>query len=146
MLNRGRVLGIAILLCTLTAIAYADQPFMRAARVDLQQARAQLQAAAANKGGHRVKAIAHVNNAIGYINAGMAYDRRNNHAQRLIAAALNSASAPDQPHMQAALDNLRAAKNNLERASSDKGGYRKKAIDEVNDAISETKKGIEAAE
>jgi len=146
MLNRSRVLGIAILLCTLAAIAYADQPFMRAARVDLQQARAQLQAAAANKGGHRVKAIAHVNKAIEYINAGMAYDRRNNHAQRLIAAALNSASAPDQPHMQAALDNLRAAKNNLERASSDKGGYRKKAIDEVNDAISETKKGIDAGQ
>ncbi|HEV2827970.1 MAG TPA: hypothetical protein VGW76_10245, partial [Pyrinomonadaceae bacterium] len=138
MLNRTRVLGIAILLCTLAAITYADQPFMRAARVDLQQARAQLQAAAPNKGGHRVKAIEHVNKAIGYINAGMAYDRRNNHAQSLIAAALNLASAPDQPHMQAALDNLRAAKNNLERASSATGGYRKKAFDEVNDAISET--------
>ena len=119
---------------------------MRAARVDLQQARAQLQAAAANKGGHRLKAIEHVNKAIEYINSGMAYDRRHNHALLSLAATLNTASAPDQPHMQAALDNLREAKNNLERASSDKGGYRKKAIDEVNDAISETKKGIDAAE
>jgi hypothetical protein len=41
MLNRSRVLGIVVLLCTVAAIAYADQPFMRAARVDLQQARAQ---------------------------------------------------------------------------------------------------------
>jgi hypothetical protein len=146
MLNRGRVLGIVILLCTLSALAYADQPFMRAARVDLQQARAQLQAAAPNKGGHRVKAIEHVNKAIGYINAGIAYDRRNNHAQSLFPLALPATSAADQPRMQAALDNLRAAKNNLERASSDKGGYRKKALDEVNDAISETKKGIDAAE
>ena len=139
MLNRSRVLGIAILLCTLAAIAYADQPFMRAARVDLQQARAQLQAAVANKGGHRMKAIEHVNKAIEYVNAGVAYDRRHNHAQPLI-------DAPDQPHMQAALDNLKAAKDNLERATSDKGGYRRKAIDEINDAISETKKGIDAGE
>ena len=139
MLNRNRVLGIAILLVSLAALAYADQPFMRAARVDLQQARAQLQAAAANKGGHRVKAIEHVNRALEYVNAGIAYDRRHNHAQPLIAA-------PDQPRMQAALDNLRAAKENLERATSDKGGYRRKAIDEINDAISETKKGIDAGE
>jgi hypothetical protein len=146
MLNKCRVLGILILLSTFAAIAYADQPFMRAARVDLQQARAQLQAAAANKGGHRVNAIEHVNKAIGYINAGMAFDRRNNHGSRSLAIALNTASATDQPRMQAALDNLRAAKDNLERASSDKGGYRKKAIDEVNDAISETKKGMDAGE
>ena len=46
----------------------------------------------------------------------------------------------------AALDHLRQAKSNLENASSDKGGYRKKAIDEVNDAIDETKKGIDAGE
>jgi hypothetical protein len=139
MLNRNRVLGIVILLVSLSAITYADQPFMRAARVDLQQARAQLQAALANKGGHRVKAIEHVNKAIEYVNAGIAFDRRHNHAQLLIAT-------PDQPHMQAALDNLKAAKSNLERATSDKGGYRRKAIDEINDAISETKKGIDAGE
>jgi hypothetical protein len=48
--------------------------------------------------------------------------------------------------MQAALDNLRQAKSNLERATSDKGGFRKKAIDQVNDAIDETQKGIDAGE
>ena len=46
----------------------------------------------------------------------------------------------------AALDLLRQARSNLERATSDKGGYRKKAIDEVNNAIDETKKGIDAGE
>jgi hypothetical protein len=120
---------------------------MRAARTDLQQARAQLQAALANKGGHRVKAIEHVNRAIAYVNQGMAFDRRhNNHAQRLLGEAFNTSTAPDQPHMQAALDHLRQAKSNLEHASSDKGGYRVKAIDEVNNAIDETKKGIDAGE
>jgi len=143
MLNKTRVLGIVTLLFTLSAVALADQPFMRAARTDLQQARARLQAALGNKGGHRVKAIEHVNKAIAHINTGMAYDRRHNHA---LPAALNLSALPDQPNMQAALDHLRQAKDNLERASSDKGGYRKKAIDEVEDAISETKKGIDAGE
>jgi len=144
MLSRRRVIGIVVLLFALSAIALADQPYMRAARTDLQQARAQLQAALANKGGHRVKAIEHVNQAIIYVNQGMAFDRHNNHAQRLLSEVFNTSATPDQPHMQAALDYLRQAKSNLENASSDKGGYRRKAIDEVNNAIDETKKGIEA--
>jgi hypothetical protein len=146
MLNRRRVLGIVILLCALAAIAFADQPFMRAARTDLQQARAQLQAALANKGGHRVKAIEHVNRAIAYVNQGIAFDRRHNHAQSALGEVLKLTTSPDQPHMQAALDHLRQAKSNLERATSDKGGYRKKAIEEINHAIDETKKGIDAGE
>jgi histidinol-phosphate/aromatic aminotransferase/cobyric acid decarboxylase-like protein len=146
MLNRRHVLGVVVLLCTLAAIAFADQPYMRAARTDLQRARAQLQAALANKVGHRVKAIEHVNKAIALVNQGIAFDRRHNHAQRALGAAFNLATSPDQPHMQAALDLLRQARSNLERATSDKGGYRKKAIDEVNNAIDETKKGIDAGE
>ena len=146
MLSSRRILGIVVLLCTLSVIAIGDQPFMRAARTDLQQARAQLQAALSNKGGHRVKAIEHVNSAIALVNSGIAFDRRHNHAQRLLGEVFNTSTAPDQPHMQAALDHLRQAKSNLERATSDKGGYRKKAIDEVNDAIDETKKGIDAGE
>ena len=143
MLNRRRMLGVVILVCTLAPLALADQPFMRAARTDLQQARARLQAALANKGGHRVKAIEHVNRAIGLVNRGIAFDRRNNHASRQL---LMSATVPDQPNMQAALDHLRQARTNLERATSDKGGFRKAAIDEVNKAIDETKKGIDAGE
>jgi hypothetical protein len=146
MSNRSRVLGIVVLLCTFSAIAYADQPYMRAARVDLQQARAQLQAAAPNKGGHRVKAIEHVNNAIALVNYGIAHDRRHNHVQRMLGEVFNTVTAADQPHMQAALDHLRQAKSNLERATSDKGGYRRKAIGEVNNAIDETRKGIDAGE
>src|SRR5881397_2862322 len=144
MLNVKRVLGVAVLLGTFAAMVYADQPYMRAARTDLQQARAQLQAALANKGGHRVKAIEHVNNALAYVNQGIAWDRRHNHAQSVPGEVFML--TPDQPHMQAALDLLRNARSNLERATSDKGGYRKKAIDEVNKAIDETKKGIDAGE
>jgi len=146
MLSKDRVLGIVVLLVTLSAAVLADQPYMRAARTDLQQARAQLQAARANKGGHRVKAIEHVNAAIAYVNSGIDFDRRHNHAHSLLSEAFNTSATPDQPHMQAALELLRQAKSSLENASSDKGGYRKKAIGEVNDAIDETKKGIEAGE
>jgi hypothetical protein len=146
MLSTKRVLGVLILLCGSIGLVFADQPNMRAARTNLQQARAQLQAALANKGGHRVKAIAHVNNAIGLVNQGISYDRRHNHAQGALGEIFKLAAAPDQPHMQAALDLLKQAKSNLEQATSDKGGYRVKAIAEVNAAIDETNKGIDAGE
>jgi hypothetical protein len=143
MLNTRRILGVAILLCTFASMALADQPLMRAARGNLQQARTQLQAARADKGGHRVKAIEHVNNAIVFVNQGIEWDRLHNHAERALSEVFNL--APDQPHMRAALDLLRQAKGNLERASEDKGGYRVKALGEVNAAIDETQRGIDAA-
>ena len=68
----------------LSAVGYAvppDQPYMRAARTELQQARAQLQRATHNKGGHRVKAIEYINAALGEVNLGMRFDRRHNHRQ-----------------------------------------------------------------
>jgi hypothetical protein len=86
-----------------------------------------------DKGGHRAKAQGLVNRAIGEVNAGIQYARRHNHV-----------AAPDQPHMQAALDALNSAKDNLDKAEADKGGHRANAIQLVNDAISEVKLGIEA--
>jgi len=96
MLQRRRVLGVAVLVCAFASLALADQPNMRAARTNLQQARAQLQTATNNKAGHRVKAIEHVNKAIGYINNGMAYDRHNNHAQSFASSLFAGAVVPDQ--------------------------------------------------
>jgi hypothetical protein len=146
MLSRRRVLGVLVLVCAVSAIAIADQPNMQAARNNLLQARGQLQAAAANKGGHRVNAIEHVNKAIGLVNQGIAYDRRHNHAVSALGEVFAAAVAPDQPHMRSALELLRSAQTNLENATTDKGGYRKKAIDEVKKAIDETKKGMDAGE
>jgi hypothetical protein len=147
MLNRKRVLGIVVLVCTVSALALAEQPFMRAARSDLQQAIGQLQRATANKAGHRVKAIDHVKMAIAFVNQGIGYDRRHNHAQGGLGAVFNTTTLPDQqPHMHAALDYLRQAKRNLDRATEDKGGFRVKALDEVNAAIDETQQGIDAGE
>ena len=143
--NKRKVLAVFVLVFTFVVVAFADQPRMAAARTDLQQARAQLQAAATNKGGHRVKAIEYINAAISEINQGIAFDRRHNHAQAEMRP-LFILSSIDQPHMQRALDNLRQAKNNLEAATSDKGGHRKKAIGYVNDAIDQVKKGMDAGE
>jgi hypothetical protein len=126
-----------------TATAVPDQPFMRAARGDLNTARSELQKATPDKGGHRVKAIGLVNSAIAEVNAGIAFDRRHNHASKFTAEEL-FAGAPDQPHMTTALAALESAKNNLDKATTDKGGHRKNALDYVKDAISEVKKGIDA--
>jgi len=116
---------------------------MQAARANLITARNELQRALADKGGHRANAIGLVNNAIAEVNAGIAFDRRHNHASSLTAETL-FAGAPDQPHMQNALSALENAKNNLSNATADKGGHRAKAMGYVNDAISEVRKGIAA--
>jgi len=54
--------------------------------------------------------------------------------------------AADEPHMRAALEHLREAKGQLEKAVSDKGGHREKAIEHVNHAIEQVEKGIKFSE
>jgi len=55
------------------------------------------------------------------------------------------AKGEPQPHMRAALDHLRAARGSLERADTDKGGHRVKAIELVDRAIGEVEAGISYA-
>ena len=133
--------GTMLLLGVVAIAGAVDQPHMQAARTSLQTAQAQLQKATADTGGHRVKAIDLVNSAIAEVNAGIAFDRRHNHASTLTTETL----FPDQPHMQNALTALENAKDSLNQATADKGGHRAKALDYVRDAINEVKKGIEAA-
>lgn len=141
---KARTLWAALILLGAITVAGAagDQPNMQAARADLQTAKRELQQAAADKGGHRVNAISLVNRAIAEVNAGINFDRRHNHASALTAD--NLFATPDQPHMERAKDALESAKNNLERATADKGGHRAKALDLVKEAIDEVKKGISA--
>ena len=51
----------------------------------------------------------------------------------------------DQPHMQAALQQLRAALAQLEAAVPDKAGWRARAIQSTRTAIAQTQNGIAAA-
>jgi len=57
-----------------------------------------------------------------------------------LAAGLGKAQS--QPHMRAALNHLRQAKQSLETADPDKGGHRVKAIELTNSAIREVEAGI----
>jgi hypothetical protein len=61
-----------------------------------------------------------------------------------VFAAMNATSmkAERQPHMQQALEHLRAARAELMAASHDKGGHRMAALDKVNRAIEEVDKGM----
>lgn len=62
----------------------------------------------------------------------------------LIAGTLIGASIAyaAQPHMVNALDMLRSARAQLERATTNKGGHRERAIGAVDRAIEETRQGI----
>ena len=138
-----------LFLLVIAGINYAappDQPFMEAARSDLQQAKAELLVAEHNKGGHRAKAVGLVNSAIAEVNRGIDFARTHNHAQAIRFSNILSSStvSPDQPHMAAALDHLKSARNNLARADADKGGHRAKAMSIVDQAINEVTLGIAA--
>lgn len=54
--------------------------------------------------------------------------------------------AEKQPHMTAALEHLRAAKEELNKASEDKGGHRVAAIKAIEEAIQQVKEGIRYAD
>ena len=57
---------------------------------------------------------------------------------------LNSANA-GQPHMRSALDHMRAAREELRMAEHNKGGWRVRALENLNRAIGETERGINVA-
>lgn len=59
-----------------------------------------------------------------------------------LALAGRAKAAPQQPHMQAALDSLRTAQRELKDADRDKGGHRERAVRLVQQAISEVEKGM----
>lgn len=119
----------------------ADQPFMKAARTDLNQTLNNLRKATADKGGHRNKAIDLTKEAIEQINKGIAYDRRNGTELEFTNEAMPVFNY-DQPFMQNAKNQLQSALSNLNKATADKGGHRNKAIDLVKDAIEQVNKGI----
>ena len=133
--TKSTLCAAALLLACVAASALTpDQPRMQAARSDLQAARAQLRNATNDKGGHRTRALGHVDAALSEVAAGIRFDRRHEE---------EGTALPDQPRMQTALDKLQSARANLEAATEDKGGHRVKALDHVNKAIDEVKRGIE---
>jgi len=54
--------------------------------------------------------------------------------------------AADEPHMRAALEHLREARKQLEKAVPNKEGHREKAIELIDRAIEQVKAGMEFSE
>jgi hypothetical protein len=59
----------------------------------------------------------------------------------VVAMGMGSARA-DQPHMHRALELLRSAREELRVAEHDKGGWRSRAVRNVDAAIADAEKGI----
>ena len=62
----------------------------------------------------------------------------------LVAGIYIGQAAAQQPHMESALDHLRAARVELQAATMNKAGHRLRAIGLVNDAIAQVQMGIDA--
>jgi hypothetical protein len=151
-MTKGKIYPFpAIVLCLTVAFSFislpvseasADQPFMKAARADLNKALGNLRKATPDKGGHRARAIDLVQRAINRVNQGIAYDRRNDAELNAELDGTFPPTTPDQPFMQRAKDNLQDALGNLEKATADKGGHRADAMSLVRQAIEEVNRGI----
>ena len=63
----------------------------------------------------------------------------------LVSGFVAGRASADQPHMQTALDDLQAAKVELQAADPDKGGHRVAALSLVNKAITQVQEGIRYA-
>jgi hypothetical protein len=57
-------------------------------------------------------------------------------------SAFNMTGRADQPHMLRALEHLRAARAELQAAEHNKGGWRARAIQNTDRAITETQNGM----
>ena len=63
----------------------------------------------------------------------------------LLAGYIAGCATTGQPHMQMALDELRAARSELNVAMANKGGHRERAMGLVDQAISEVQLGMQFA-
>jgi hypothetical protein len=66
-------------------------------------------------------------------------------ATAMASGVMIGRATADQPHMEAALQELRTARGELDRAVADKGGHRVLAIGYVDRAIEETRAGMNYA-
>lgn len=144
-------MGIVLATSMLALPARADQPFMRAAKDNLEDALKYLKKASADKGGHRQRAMNLVSQAIGSVNSGIAYDRQtpNDRRRRKNDAGFGNSFTEvsfnnyDQPNMVKAREYLQSALGNLNRASADKGGWRELSMRQVREAIDAVNDGID---
>jgi hypothetical protein len=78
--------------------------------------------------------------------AGMVFSFGYNAAHATTAPAPEPTVAGAQPHMEAALDHLRQARAELDKAEHNKGGWREAAVLKTDGAIADTKRGMSFAD
>jgi hypothetical protein len=85
---------------------------------------------------------------VAFVGAGAVFAKSSPAPNQMNAKSAASAkpAAQSQPHMEAALNSLHTALSELNQATADKGGHRNKAISDVQDAINQTKAGMQAAQ
>ena len=146
--------GLALGACAASTPAPATavdngQPKMQAAIAALQHAKSAAESASPNKGGHREQAIGLIQQAIEAVEAGIAYanahstetgDAEGPAAPEPVNEAV--AGAGNQPHMAQAMVDLREARKQLQEAKHDKGGQRVKAIQLIDQAMTQLREGI----
>jgi len=125
------------------------QPRMQAAMQALSGAQSELTASSPNKGGHRERALEMISHAMQEVQAGIQYAQAHPNevgGEEGPAAPLpvdeEVPGANTQPHMRAAVVQLREARKQLQDAKRDKGGHRVRAIEIINQAIKQTREGI----
>jgi hypothetical protein len=138
-----------------TAVAVSadnGQPKMQAALAALQHARAEVEAAEANKGGHRATALGLIQQAIISVNEGMQWAAA--HPTEIGPIEGPAANEPvdqvvpgggGQPRMAQGIVDLREARRQLREAKADKGGYRVRALQLIQQAITQLFEGIQFA-
>jgi hypothetical protein len=62
------------------------------------------------------------------------------------AVALATTALADQPKMREALQELRQARQELEKADDNKGGHKARALQHIDSAIGQVQQGIDAAD
>jgi len=142
-----------VLVLTLSAVSMVsaqNHPKIRSAIAALKDARMEMRNAKDEFCGHKADAlkatdyaIAQLQDALKYAGAGLMQNDLNK--ADYVKVSLSSEPYQRFPRIRAALDSLKAARDEMQNASNDYHGHKQKALDATNDAISQLQQAIECA-
>lgn len=139
------VAGLALGM-TLTSVAQAQQqthPRLHRAIFEMREAERELAAAPHNFNGHRERAVQDLRAAYGELEAAL---RLVNEPYVSYTPAPNAYGRyRNHPHLRHSLEEMRAAKESLEKAPRIFGGHKAKAIRDIDAAIIQVEKCLEHA-
>lgn len=134
-----------------------NEPHMASALEHLKNADQKLSGATSDKGGHRVKAMQALEQAMSQVEQGIQYAKtqgsnNNSGAGQPLASSVQAVQTARQvaqqnqqiePNMSAALQELAEADQDLQQASTNKGGHRMQGMQLTEQAMSEVEQGIQ---